>query len=318
MKTQSRYLGVDVAKDLLVVAFERHRWQFANSKEGHRKLIAQIGKQSGSIHVVCEATGPYHLAMGLALQEAGIAVTVSNPARIKYFGRSEGVLAKNDPIDAALIECFAKAKRPEADPPISREQIALNELVNHRAQLVASRKSMLASRQQLLDASVRKEIDRAIAALDRCITSAERRLKEKIESNPSWKAKLARLSSVRGVGFITAVVLLAKMPELGSLSRGQCAALGGLAPYDNESGTYTGKRSIHGGRSDVRSALYMSALSATTYNPVLRAFYQRLIGAKKPFKVAITAVMRKLLVYLNSLLKSFAQAPALSGGQTYP
>jgi transposase len=318
MKTPSRYLGVDVSKELLVVAFERNRWQFANSKQGHRKLIAQIGKQSGPIHVVCEATGAYHLAMGLALQEAGIAVTISNPARIKYFGRSEGVLAKNDPIDAALIEHFANAKRPAADPPISREQIALNELVNHRAQLVASRKRLLATRQQLLDATVRKEVDRAIAALNRCITAAERRLKEKIESNPSWKQKVARLSSVSGVGFITAVVLLAKMPELGSLSRGQCAALGGLAPYDNESGTHTGKRSIHGGRLHVRSALYMAALSATTYNPVLRQFYQRLIAAKKPFKVAITAVMRKLLVYLNSLLKSLLQAPSLSGGQTYP
>jgi len=307
MKTQSRYLGVDVAKDLLVVAFERNRWQFANSKEGYRKLIAQIRKESGSMHVVCEATGPYHLAMCLALQEAAIAVTVSNPARIKYFGRSEGVLAKNDPIDAALIERFASAKRPEPDPPISREQIALNELVNHRAQLVASRKGLLAARQQLLDASVRKEIDRAIAALDRCIASAERRLKQRVDSHPLWKEKIARLSSVKGVGFLTAVVLMAKMPELGSLSRGQCAALAGLAPFDNESGARNGKRSIQGGRCDVRSALYMAALSATTSNLVLRQFYQRLIDGKKPFKVAITAVMRKLLVYLNSLLKALVQ-----------
>jgi transposase len=199
MQTPSRYLGVDVSKDLLVVAFERNRWQFPNSKEGYRKLIAQIRQQRGPIHVVCEATGPYHLAMCLALQEAAIAVTISNPAWIKYFGRSEGVLAKNDPIDAALIERFANAKRPAADPPITREQIALNELVSHRAQLVTSRTRLLTSRQQLLDPAVRKEVDRAVAALERCITRAERRLKEKVDANPLWKEKVARLSSVNGL-----------------------------------------------------------------------------------------------------------------------
>jgi len=318
MQTQSRYLGVDVSKDLLVVVFERHRWQFANSKSGYAKLIGQIRKQPGPIHVVCEATGPYHLAMCLALQEAGIAFTISNPAWIKYFGLSEGVLAKNDPIDAALIERFANAKRPAADAPITREQIALSELVNHRAQLVASRTSMLASRQQLLDPAVRKEIDRALGALERCITRVQRRLQQMVDSNSLWKEKVAQLSSVSGVGFLTAVVLLAKMPELGSLSRGQCAALAGLAPYDDDSGARNGRRSIRGGRSEVRSALYMAALSATTHNRVLRQFYERLTRAKKPFKVAITAVMRKLLVYLNSLLKTFPPAPSPSGGQTYP
>jgi len=237
MKMQSRYLGVDVSKELLVVAFEGHRWEFSNSKQGFGKLIAQIRQQSGSVHLVCEATGPYHLPMCLALQEAGIAVTVSNPAQIKYYGRSQGVLAKNDPIDAALIERFAHERRPAADPPFTREQIALNELINHRGQLADSRKGMLASRQTVIDPGVRKEIDRAIAALDRCIATVERRLKEKVDSNPLWKEKIARLGSVSGVGFVTAVVLLVKMPELGSLSRGQCAALAGLAPYDNDSGS---------------------------------------------------------------------------------
>src|SRR5829696_4193993 len=150
MLNQSRYLGVDVSKDTLVVAFERNRWQFSNSKEGHSKMIAQINMQPGSVHVVCEATGPYHLPMCLALQAAGIAVTVSNPARIHYFGRSEGVLAKNDPIDAALIERFAQQRRPAADAPITREQIAFNELINHRAQLADSRKAMLASRHTVI------------------------------------------------------------------------------------------------------------------------------------------------------------------------
>jgi transposase len=314
MQTQVRYLGVDVSKDTLVVAFERNRWQFPNSKEGYAKLIAQIQKQAGSLHVVCEATGPYHLPMCLALQEAGLPVTVANPAWIKYFGRSEGVLAKTDPIDASLIERYANARRPAADPPIRREQVGLIELVNHRSHLVDSRTALLNLRRQLLDPTVRKETDRAIAALDRCIEAAERRLKEMLEADPSWNAKLTILTSVTGVGFITAAVLLAKMPELGTLNRGQCGALAGLAPYDNTSGNSSGQRSIYGGRAEVRRTLYMAAVTAARHNPVLRVFYQRLIQAGKAFKVAITAVMRKLLLYLNSLLKALPSA----GAQTYP
>src|SRR5829696_8159751 len=156
MLNQSRYLGVDVSKDTLVVAFERNRWQFSNSKEGHSKMIAQINMQPGSVHVVCEATGPYHLPMCLALQAAEIPVTIANPARIHYFGRSEGVLAKNDPIDAALIERFGNSKQPPADPPLCPEQIALSELLNHRQHLVESAKLLRTHLQQVLDRDVRK------------------------------------------------------------------------------------------------------------------------------------------------------------------
>jgi transposase len=311
MLNQSRYLGVDVSKDTLMAAFERHRWQFPNSKEGHRKLIAQIHKQGGVIHVVCEATGPYHLAMCLALQDAGLAFTISNPARIHYFGRSEGVLAKNDPIDAALIERFANAKRPPADAPLCRDQIALSEMVNHRRQLVEAAKVFRTHRKQVLDAGLRGEIDKSIAVLQKRIKALERELREKIEAKPTWKAKLELLMSAEGVGFLTALVLLVKMPELGALNRGQCAALAGVAPYDNDSGSHQGKRSIRGGRSEVRCALYMASLSAVRYNPILKTIYQRLRKTqKKPYKVAITAVMRKLLLHLNALLKTLSEQPS--------
>jgi len=308
MLKESRYLAVDVSKETLVVAFERNRWQFPNSKDGHSKLIAQIKKQCGPIHAVCEATGPYHLPMCLALQAAGIAVTISNPARIHYFGRSEGVLAKNDPIDAALIERFANAKRPPADPPLCREQLALSEMVNHRRQLVDAIKVFRVHGQQVIEAALRKDIERSIAALERRIEAMERQLRQKLEANPAWKKKLEVLMSAKGVGFVTAIVLLVRMPELGSLNRGQCGALAGLAPYDDDSGTHQGKRSIRGGRSEVRNALYMAALTAVRLNPVLKTIYERLLKAKKPFKVAITAVMRKMLIYLNALLKEAAQA----------
>jgi transposase len=307
MINQSRYLGVDVSKNTLVVAFERNRWPFSNSKEGHRKLIARIKKQVGVIHVVCEATGPYHLPMCLALQDAGIAFTISNPARIHYFGRSEGVLAKNDPIDAALIERFGNAKRPPADPPLCREQIVLSEMLNHRRQLTDAVKVFRTHRKQVTDTALRREIDKSIVAMQSRIKVLERQLREKVEAKPAWKAKLALLMSAKGVGFLTALVLLVKMPELGALNRAQCAALAGVAPYDDDSGAHHGKRSIRGGRSDVRSALYMACLSAVRYNPILKTIYQRLLQAKKPYKVAITAVMRKMIIYLNALLKLSSQ-----------
>jgi transposase len=315
MFNQSRYLGVDVAKETLAVAFERQRWQFANNQQGHRALIAQIKKlaQRGPIHVVCEATGPYHLALGLALQNAAIALTIANPAQIHHFGRSEGQRAKTDPIDAALIERFGNARRPPADPPLCAELIALNDLVNHRRQLVELLKALRTQRQQVLSAAVVQESKRSMAIIQARIEDLHEQMQKLIDANPAWKQRFGILTSTKGVGFLTAVILLVKMPELGSLNRGQCGALAGVAPYDRDSGTQRGRRSIKGGRAEVRSALYMAALSAIRFNPHFRDFHQRLLKASKPFKVAITAVMRKLIIYLNALCKptaatSFASA----------
>lgn len=309
MSSSSCYLGVDVSKDTLVVAHQRRRWQFANTQEGHRKFIAQIQKLSASGHVVCESTGAYHLPMCLALQEAGIACTIANAARIHYFGRSEGIIAKNDPIDAELIERFAQAKRPPADPPLCREQLALSESVTHRQQLVEMIKVLRTHRQQVLNAALVTEIDKSIDVLEKRLEALDRKLRAKIDAQPLWKAKFALLTTTKGVGFVTALTLLAKMPELGTLNRGQCAALAGLAPYDDDSGKHSGKRTIRGGRHEVRTSLYMAALSAATFNPILKTFYQRLLAQKKLFKVAITAVMRKLLLHLNALLKTVTPPP---------
>jgi len=258
--------------------------------------------------VACEATGSYQLPMCLALQEAGIAVSICDAARIRFFGRSEGMLAKNDSLDAVLIEGFANAKRPPADPPLSREQIALAELINHRRHLVEAAKVLRTNRQQVLDAAVRKEIERSIQAVEKRIEALRAQLQKQVDAHPLWKKKMEVLRSQKGVGFLTAIVLLAKMPELGSLNRGESAALAGVAPYDNDSGYAEGKRSIRGGRIEVRNALYMAALTAIRHNPVLKAFYQRLVKERKPPKVALTAVMRKMIVYLNVLLKPIAQA----------
>jgi transposase len=309
MSTPSCYLGVDVSKDTLVVACQRHLWKFANTKEGHRQFIAQIKKLPSPCQVVCESTGSYHLRLCLALQEAGLAMTVANAAHIHYFGLSEAIIAKNDPLDAKLIERFAHAKQLPADPLLCREQLALSEGVTHRQQLVDMLKVMKTYRQQVLAATVATEIDCSITALEKRLEAFEGKLRAQVEARPVWKQKLALLTETKGSGFITALCLLAKMPELGTLNRGQCAALGGLAPYDEDSGQHRGKRSIRGGRKEVRCALYMAALSAINYNPILKAFYQRLIAQKKLAKVALTAVMRKLLIHLNTVLKNAAPLP---------
>lgn len=299
MLNPTRYLGVDVSKETLDVAFERRRWQFANSKEGRRKFIAQIKKLPGPIQVVCESTGPYHIPMCLALQEAAIAFTIANPAKIRFFGRSEGTIAKTDAIDATLIERFANSKRPLPDPPLCLDHLAINELLAHRSHIINAIKVFRTHKHQVRDEALLADIDHSIAALEKRLELAEEKLRLKIEATPAWKEKLDKLTAVEGVGFLTAVVMIAKMPELGSLNRGQCAALSGLAPYDDTSGKRQGKRSIQGGRHEVRTALYMAALSASNFNPVLKVFYQRLRAKKKDFKVAITAVMRKLIMGLR-------------------
>ena len=310
MLSASCYLGVDVSKETLLVACQRQRWQFANSKAGHRQFIAQLKKLPGSVHVLCESTGSYHLPLCLALQDAGFAFTIGHAARIHYFGLSEGLIAKNDPLDAELIERFANAKRPPADPPLCREQLALSESVTHRQQLVEMIKVLRTHRQQVLMPALVTEIDKSIAVLEKRLQALDQQLRAKIQAQPRWKARFALLTATQGVGFVTALILLAKMPELGTLNRGQCAALGGLAPYDDDSGKHLGKRSIRGGRLPVRSGLYMAALTAAHFNPILKTFYQRLRAQKKPAKVALTAVMRKLLIYLNAILKTLPAQPS--------
>jgi transposase len=303
------YLGVDVSKDVLVVACGRHRWEFRNTRAGHRKFIAQIQKTFSNAQVVCESTGPYHLPMCLALQEAGIPFTILNPRRIYHHLRSDGIEAKNDAIDAIAIEKFAIEKRPKASAPLKLEQIALCELLTHRTHLIEAAKVLRTNLQQALSSIATKEIRRSLAALEKQLAALETKLRGIAEADPEIKKTLEKLTQVSGVGFITAITLIARMPELGTLNRNQCAALAGLAPYDDDSGKFRGKRSIRGGRSEVRQVLYMAAVSASRFNPVLKLLYQRLIEAKKPFKVAVVAVMRKLLIYLNGLLKPAATLP---------
>lgn len=305
-----QYVGVDVSKDTLVTACGRHRWEFPNTPAGHRQFLTRLRKLPGTAQVVCESTGPYHLRMCLALQEAGMAFSIINAKRIFHHSKSDGLEAKNDPLDAVAVEQFAIAKEPKPSEPLKPEQIELCELLSHRAHLVEAAKVLRTNRAQVISRLVGKEIERALAQLEKQIAALEKKLRAIALADPKMQKTFEVLTKVQGVGLITALTLIARMPELGTLNRGQCAALAGLAPFDDDSGTYRGKRRIKGGRFDVRRALYMAAVTAARFNPALKRVYERLIGAKKPYKVAIVAVMRKLLIYLNTLLKPEESAAA--------
>lgn len=308
MSEPVRYLGIDVSKDTLAVSFGRHRGQYSNAKGGHQKLINMLRKEARPVQVVCESTGPYHVRLCLALQDAGFPFSIINPRRIFHFAKAEGIEAKNDPQDAALIERFAIEKKPEANPVLDLQQIALCELLTHRNHLIEATKMLQVNRQQLISSIIGKEIDRSLAMLEKRIAALEKKVRDAVMADAKLKESFEVLTDVEGVGFVTAATLLARMPELGTLNRGQCASLAGLAPFDNDSGEYAGKRSIRGGRTEVRTELYMAAVSASRFNQVLKPVYERLIRAGKPFKVAITAIMRKLLIYLNRLLKPAQKA----------
>ena len=208
------YVGVDVSKDTLVTACGRHRWEFPNTPAGHRQFLARLRKLPGTAQVVCESTGPYHLRMCLALQEAGMAFSIINAKRIFHHARSDGLEAKNDPLDAVAVEQFAIAKEPKPSAPLKPEQIALCELLSHRAHLVEAAKVLRISRAQVLSRIVGKEIDRALAQLEKQIATLEKKLRAMALADPKMQKSFEVLTKVQGVGLITALTLIARMPEL--------------------------------------------------------------------------------------------------------
>jgi transposase len=260
--------------------------------------------------VVCEATGPYHKAFVAALHQAGVVVSVVNPRLPRDFARSRGQLAKTDKIDALVLADYGQRMQPAPTPRPEAHLTLLDDLVTRRAQLVEDRAREKNRLQQTTCAEALASLKLHLRHLDGQIKKLLERIAEVVESTPVLRAKVARLVEVQGVGTLTASALLAAMPELGTLSKNQVAALAGLAPFNRDSGAFRGTRSIRGGRSAVRLALYMAALSGSRCNPILKAVYQRLRAAGKAHKVALVAVMRKLLIHLNSLLKSLSSPPA--------
>jgi len=312
MLTPSVYLGADVSKSTIdlgcslfvVPAF------IPNTPAGFRGLLKILARSPSSIHVVCEATGPYHKGFVAALHQAGVVVSVVNPRLPRDFARSRGQLAKTDKIDARLLADFGTTLRPAPTPQPEARMILLDDLVTRRAQLVEDRAREKVRLQQTTCAEALASLKLHVHHLDGQIEKLLARIAEVVEACPGLRAKVARLVEVQGVGTLTASALLAALPELGTLSKNEVTALAGLAPFNRDSGAFRGSRSIRGGRSEVRRTLYMAAFCASRRNPILKAVYQRLRAAGKAHKVALVAVMRKLLVYLNSILKSLPCSPA--------
>jgi transposase len=297
------YAGLDIAKVSLQFDLQGKAYDLANTTDDHAQMIKRLAAIPG-VHVICEATGGYERTVVAALHAAGLPVSVLNPARVRQFARASGKLAKTDPIDAAVLTAFGKAFAPAPTPPRTATELKLAALVTRRMQLLELRVAEAQRADTCADLELRKLFTPWLAQLEKQIAKVEALIEVLLLSQTPLATQVQRLDDIMGVGRITAVMVLATMPELGTLNRRQAAALAGLCPYNRDSGQWAGKRCISGGRAEVRRALYMAALSASRSNHLLKPFHARLIAAGKPAKVALTAVMRKLIVLMNQLLKN--------------
>jgi transposase len=297
------FIGIDVAQQTLELAVRPsgERWQTAHTPEG---IAEVVGRLSGLLPtlVVLEATGGLELPLLAALGAAGLAAVAVNPRQVREFARATGKLAKTDALDAQVLAHFAEAVRPAVRPIPDVASQALAALVTRRRQLI----EMLVaeeSRRSSAPAAVREDIQEHIAWLRKRLRGVDQELSRAVRSSPLWREQADLLRSVPGIGPVASATLLAELPELGRLGHKQLAALVGVAPLNCDSGTWRGQRKVWGGRPSVRATLYMAALTATRWNPVIRALYARLQAAGKPKKVALTACTHKLLTILNAVLK---------------
>jgi transposase len=296
--------GIDAGKakfDVALAGNGRVR-EWANDEPGRYALSRWLVEAEVGL-VVVEASGGIERALVGDLVEQGLAVAVVNPTRVRSFARAEGQLAKTDRIDAQVIARFGATMKPKAKAIRDQAQLELGQWVTRRRQLVQM-VTAEKNRTETVLGAIKSQIEAHIAWMRAEIETLEDQINQAIQDDPVWHATAQRLQSTPGVGPITAATLVAELPELGQLNRQKIAALVGLAPFNRDSGKQRGKRRIFGGRASVRTVLYMAALSAIKCNPVIKAFYQRLLDKGKVKKVAITACMRKLLVILNTMVKT--------------
>lgn len=298
------FVGIDVSKYQLdgVVHGEEESWTLGNDLEGARALVERMKIVQPEL-IVFEATGGYERRAAKALREAGFAVAVVNPTRVRRFAEAMGILAKTDKIDARVIAYFASVAPLTANGQQTPLEERLAACVERRRQLLVE---LVAEKNRLSTCPdcVLDGIQKHIAWIKEYIAGLESDIADCIEQQPEWRARAAIIDSIPGVGPVTAFTLVAEFPELGRLNRQQVAALAGVAPFNRDSGPKRGKRRISGGRSGIRRVLYMAALSASKHNPVIRAFYESLLARGKEKKVALTACMRKLLVIINAMVKT--------------
>jgi transposase len=297
-------VGIDVSKARLDVAVgsQGEPWSEPNNPEGIARLVGRLAGLSVGL-VVVEATGGQQDSVAGALAAAGVPLAVVNPRQVRDFAKATGKLAKTDALDAQVLARFGEALRPEPRPLPDEETEVLGILLTRRRQLIemlVMEKNRLAAAKKML----RRDIEAHIQFLNTSLKDIDKDLHAALRASPAWRAKDDLLQAVPGIGPVLSATLLGALPELGRLDRRQIAALVGVAPFNRDSGRQRGQRTISGGRASVRTAFYMATLTATRFNPVIRAFYDRLCKAGKPKKVALVACMRKLLTILNAMLRA--------------
>ena len=298
------YVGIDVSKDRLDIHVRPGDEAFVVSRDGKglEQLVERLRKLSPAL-VAVEATGGFEVIVAAAIAGAELPLAVVNPAQIRHFAQAVGKRAKTDPVDAGVIAHFAEAVRPIPRALPDEAARLLAELVGRRRQIIDMIVAERQREKRATNVRVQKSLARHITVLEKELTEIDGDIDTLVRGSPVWRAKEDLLASVPGIGKIIARILLAELPELGTLGRREIASLAGLAPYTRQSGRWRGKTMIAGGRSAVRSATYLGALVASRRNPILKAFYQNLLQAGKPKMVALIAVARKLLTILNAILR---------------
>jgi transposase len=302
-KKSKSFIGIDVSKQVLEVAVHESDYHFrgANKLSAFGELIAELIDLRPAL-IVLEATGGLERPVVNALQAVGLPVVVVNPRQVRDFAKALGQLAKTDRLDARVLAHFAAAIKPPLRPIKSKEAQNLDDLTGRRAQLIEMLTDEKNRRAAAAD-TVRDKIEEHIDWLEESIAELDQQLKALLQSSPRWLAKDQILQSVPGIGPVVSFSMIAGLPELGTLNRQQVSKLVGVAPLNRDSGEQRGTRHIYGGRAHLRSVLYMAALTASRHNPVIKEFYERLCAKEKPFKVAITACMRKLLSIINVMVR---------------
>jgi transposase len=301
------YVAIDISKNTLQIQDDRGSFAAANDPSGIEKLTSHLASCNNPL-VVFEATGGYERTLLETLRQAGHPMAMVNPARVRDFARSEGIRAKTDPIDARMILTFAKSKqlKPMAAPSAACIKLAaLLDRRDHLTEQMAREKNRL----QNSEAFIHRSIKRMIRVLEKELAAINKDIRTLINSDPGLKARAEIIETVKGVGPVTTWTLLAYLGEIEELSRNGVVAMAGVAPFNRDSGKFSGKRCIQGGRAKVRKCLYMAAHTAARCNPVIAVYVRGLRDRGKPYKCAIVAAMRKLLIHIQSLLKKSHFSP---------
>jgi len=304
-KLQESFVGIDVSKNTLDILIEPagESLHIAYDDAGVSEISRRLKRVAPTL-IVMEATGGLETRLASELAAQGLPVAVINPRQARDFAKATGQLAKTDKVDAAMLAAFARAIRPAVRPMKDADTRDLDDMVSRRRQLVAMRVQEKLRLETAASKPLQKNLKSHISWLDKQIAKLDSDLTKRLRRSDAWRTKDDLLQGIPGVGAVTSVTMLAKCPELGQLNRREIAKLAGVAPMANDSGKHRGKRFVWGGRADVRTVLYMAALAAKRFNPVIKAFADRLEKAGKPAKVVIVACMRKLLTIMNTMLKN--------------